>query len=560
MSRLYRHTLYAALLTAGLAGCNKDSATDPLAFVPADSPYVFANIDATPIEVTRAWMDMYGTGLADIYADMAKDPQLASIEGDAGVWIRAALPELGKLASADGIAETGLKVDGHYALYGYGLLPVYRFQLADEAKLRALVAGIEQRAGKTLATRKIGDVTLWEVKDEKVTVLFGPIGGFLVGTLAPAAVDDARLQSQLGLTLPEKSMADSKALQTLNDQLGYSGHIVGYADIPAIARRMTGRDEGDNQVIAAFGGEVPKLTAECTAELDTITAKFPRLTFGTKALNAQNMDVRMTLEMEPALAKSIQGLAAPIPGASMSDSALFRFAMSFNIPESVRFLNGVADAIAAKPFACEELKNLNNSAAEMKQSLANPGLAMAGSVTAAHLGLTALALDAGSKQPSSLSAYLSVGSQSPVMLWGMAQASMPPLGQVSLMADGKIVSLPKELAPTPFPLELKAVMTGKSLALATSDIDDARLTAAATVADQADGTVLRYGVSGEFFKLLAENIPEPSTEDGADEQMVKDAKRGREMIANMGKAIKDLDVRLTFTERGLEVVETISHN
>lgn len=560
MSRLSRHTLYAALLVAGLAGCSQDKATDPLAYVPADTPYVFANLEATPIEVTRAWMSMYGAGLGEIYADMAKDPQMAAVEGDAGVWMRAALPEFGKFVSADGIAETGLKVDGHYAFYGYGLMPVYRMEIADEAKLRALIASIEKRAGKSLDTRKIGDATLWEFKDEKATFLFGVIGPFFVATLAPVKADDARLQAQLGLTLPDNSLASSKALQTLNGEAGYSGHIVGYVHVQELARRLSGRNEADNQVITAFGGDVPKLSAECTSELDAVTAKFPRAVFGSKALDAQHMDIRATLEMEPALAKSMQALAAPIPGAALDDSAMFRFAMSFNIPESVRFLNGVADAIAAKPFACEELKELNTSAAEMKQNLANPGLAMAGSVTAAHLALNTMTLDPDTQQPSALSAYLSVGSPSPVMLWGMAQASMPPLGAVSLAADGKIVALPQELAPTPFPLELKAVMTGKSLAFATSDIDDARLTAAATVADQADGTVLRYGVSGAFFQLLADNMPDPSAQDGVDEQMAKDAKRGREMIASMGKVIRDLDVRVGFTDRGIEVVETIRRN
>ena len=61
---------------------------------------------------------------------------------------------------------------------------------------------------------------------------------------------------------------------------------------------------------------------------------------------------------------------------------MLRVAMSIDLPETVRFLNGVADAIAAKPYQCEELQDINQSATELKQNLANPGLAMAGSLAA----------------------------------------------------------------------------------------------------------------------------------------------------------------------------------
>ena len=549
-----RRTLLAATLAAALAGCsNNEAPTDPLAYIPADTPYVMANQTPTPRAVVEAWLAMYGDNMEEIYADMANDPELKAIEGEFGEWVRAALPEFGKMTSVTGIEELGLKAEGRFAAYGYGLMPVYRMELSDSKKLAATVARIEERAGKKLAKRKLGESELWQFANDKAVVLFGAVGNFLVVTLAPAKADDARLSAQIGLTLPEASMASSGAFAELDKKYGYDGHVSGFIDIRALAQRLTGRNQDDNQVISAFGGEVPKLSEVCAGELDQMTQKFPRMVFGTTRFDEKQMNLGSLIEVESELAKSMQKIAAPIPGAGAEDAMLLRFAASVDLPETVRVLNGVADSIAAKPFECEELKDINTSAAEMKQNLANPGMAMAGAVNALHFGLKSMQMEAGSEMPSAVSAFLTLGSSSPLMLWGLAQQGVPALAQIQLAADGKIVALPADALPMPIPLEFKAVMTEKSIGVATKDIDDASFTAAATVPATADGTVLRYGFTGDFFKLIAEQVPAPTPE--MDEKAAKDAERGRKMIAGMGEKIGQMDVRMQLTARGIEFVQ-----
>lgn len=548
-----RRTLLAAIIAASLAGCGKDEATDPLAYVPADSPYVFANRTPMPRAVMDSWMQMYGVSIEDLYADLAKDPDLAKIEGEFGDWVRAALPEIGKLATTTGMEQLGIKTEGRFAIYGYGLMPVYRMELVDPAKFAETVARIEGRAGRKLGTRKFGDHTLWQFANDKAEVLFGPMGNFLVATVVPAKADEARLNAQLGISLPEKSIADSNALADLDQKNGFDGHFSGYVDVRSLAQRLSGRNQDDNAVIAAFGGDVPTLSDACAGELDSMTAKFPRMVFGTTAFDAKRMDVTSIVEMEPGLAASLQKIAAPIPGGTADDALMLRFAAAVDLPETVRFLNGVADSISAQPYQCEELKQINDSAAEMKQNLANPGLAMAGAVSALHFGLKEVAIDPASEMPSKLSAYLTVGSSSPLMLWGLAQQGVPALAQLTLAADGKIVPLPADAFPLPVPLELKAVMTDKSLGVATSDIDDAAFSAAATVPASGDGTILRYGFAGSFFKLMADNMPEAPAE--MEEGERKEMERGVEIIRGMGNSVKMMDVRMQLTARGIEFVQ-----
>ncbi|GMU43476.1 MAG: hypothetical protein IT479_00740 [Xanthomonadales bacterium] len=550
-----RRTLLAALAAITLAACSKDQApTDPLAYVPADTPYLFANRTPMPREALEAWTKMYGVRIEDLYADLAKDPELLKIEGEFGEWLRAALPEVGKLASPGGMDALGLKSDGRIAIYGFGLMPVYRMQLADAAKFAETVARIEGRSGRKLATRKFGEHTLWQFANDKAQVVFGPIGDFLVASVAPANADEARLSAQLGLSLPERSIASNEALAELDQKNGFDGHFSGYLDVRSLAQRLTGRNQDDAAVIAAFGGEVPKLSDACTSELDAMTAKFPRVIFGTTTFDAKRMNVASIVEMEPGLAASLQKIAAPIPGSAAEDAVMLRFAAAVDLPEAMRFLNGVADAIGAAPYQCEELKGINDSAAELKQNLANPGLAMAGAMNALHFGLEDVTIDRGSEMPSKLSAYMTIGSSSPLMLWGFAQQGVPALAQLTLSTDGKIVSLPADAFPMPIPLELKAVMTAKSLGVATRDIADASFSAAADVPASGDGTVLRYGFSGRFFKLMADNMP--AADAGMEEQERREMERGVAIIRAMGDSVKMMDVRMQLTARGIEMVQS----
>jgi len=511
----------------------------------------------TPKSVIDAWLNMYGVSMEEMYADLAKNPEVTKIEGDFGDWLRAALPEMGKLVTTNGMEQLGLKSSGRYAMYGYGLMPVSRIELSDAALIAKAVARIEERAGKKLNTRKLGDVELWQFADEKAQVLFGVVGKYFVVTLAPAKADDARLSAQIGLTLPQNSLASTDALSKLDKENGYDGHLSGYLDIRALAQRLTGRNQDDNQVIAAFGGEVPKLSDACATELDGMTQKFPRMVFGTTRLDEKVMSVNSLIEVEPALAKSMQKLAAPIPGGDSKEAMLLRFAVSVDLPETVRFLSGVADSITASPYQCEELKDINTSAAEMKTNLANPGLAMAGAMDAIHFGLQSFKMEKGAEMPSALSGFVTLGSSSPLMLWGLAQQGVPALAQVQLSADGKIVALPKDAMPLPMPLEFKAVMTEKSLGVATSDIADNTFSAAATVPAQADGTMLRYGFSGAFFQMIADNIPTPPDAE-LDPVAAKELERSREMMRGMGEHIDQMDVRMMMTERGVQFVQDSS--
>ncbi len=549
-----RRLAVAATISLILTGCGKDQLpSDVLAYVPADTPYVMASQKPMTADVMNAWMGIYGDSMTKMYADLAESPEMEKIEGELGIWLRAALPEFAQLIGPDGAAKTGIDFTGRYALYGVDLLPVYRIEIRDAAKLEAMFGRIEKRAGKPMPLKTVGDHRLRQFANDQAQILLGNVGPYFVLTVAPANADEARLLALLGVTLPNESIVDSGALAELNQKMGYDSQISGYVDIANVFKRLSGQSATDLATITAFGGEAPKLSADCTQELQAIAQKMPRAVFGAREFTAKSMDFNTVIEIDHAQAKAMLPIAAPIPGGNANDPAMFRFAFSANIPEAVKYLGTIADAINAAPYKCDELKDLNDSAMELKSNLANPGLAMAGSVTAAHIGLTQLELESGAEMPTALSGFLAVGSPTPIMLWGLAQQTMPALSKVTLNADGSIVMLPDETIPAPVALKLKATMTDKVLAIATQDVSDRALGSLKEMSS-GDGTVLRYSVTGDFFALFDKMIPEPPAEIG--EAEAKNIENSRQMFKSFGENVDYVDVRVKLTERGIEFDQT----
>ena len=91
--------LLPCLLIAGIvaiAGCKKEgggtgavAADDPLTYVPADTPYVAANLDPSPVDVTNAWVEKfdkngkYGDLIAGVLDDAEKSMRDESARRDA---------------------------------------------------------------------------------------------------------------------------------------------------------------------------------------------------------------------------------------------------------------------------------------------------------------------------------------------------------------------------------------------------------------------------------------------------------------------------------------------
>lgn len=549
-----------------LTGCGKDTAKEPLAYVSVDTPYVFANRVPTPAAISEAWMKLSQSGnverdverflrtLEEDAAEEDADADAVAFREAMKRWLPALAPEIQRVYTRAGIEELGFTFESRYAMYGHGLLPVMRVELADPAKFAAMVARVEERAGEKLTKRTFADASYWQVAAGKIELLFGTADGQLVITVGPSGQNEAVWQQQLGLSLPAKSLLESGALADLETQQGYTGHGSGWIDLRDLLRRLTGRDTGDAAVMSALGLPVPAPDARCIAEFDALAARAPRMHMGVSKMDAKALTMSGLWEMDPAIRDALSTLPAPIPGPGASGEGLLRVGVSIDGTALLRQLGVMAKAIQAAQFACEDLQPINEMAAELDANLKNPALAMAGAVNALQFALDGVQLGEDGT-PEQLSAVVAAGGSMPPMLWSLLQSSVPPLAEVTLAPDGKPVVLPEGLWP--LPIRLQALMTSGSLALAAGEIAEPRFLAEATKPAAADGTLVYYRVSGAAFTQIGALMRKANAgQEEPDAELIETA----DLLEQMGGQLSDMQVQLRADAGGLRMEQAMRLN
>ena len=404
-------------LSLAIAACGGRKEPETLlGYVPADTPYVFANIDPVPKAYIDAMADKMAP-IASLYEDMIKDAlaKLAKEPADdpAIPVVKAILEELQGKISLAGMESIGLSSQAHIAMYGVGLVPVVRAELKDPAAFQAFIGRVEKRAGQPLLAFKVGDQSYWRIgkEGEEMAGLMAIAEGDLVLSLMPAKPSNELLERLLGVTLPEESLADEHKLQDLNKQYGFTPNGSGYIDMVRVMQSLVEEKTGiEKEFVAAIGSKDELPTPECKAELLGIAANMPRFAFGYTKLDEQQVDMLALLELKPELAKPLAAIPAPVPGLGAPTDSVFDFGFSLDVQKMVDFANAQAAAVAATPYKCADLADLNTGFAELRTSMANPGLMMAApALKGARAVVTRFEMPAGGAIKGSFKGNLTVG-------------------------------------------------------------------------------------------------------------------------------------------------------
>jgi hypothetical protein len=148
---------------------------------------------------------------------------------------------------------------------------------------------------------------------------------------------------------------------------------VGVVDVRAIVGTLVGEGTATNaDIYKALSPSMTPMTDVCRAEFKGLAEKAPRLVFGNQSLTPTEARVAFTLELEPALAKMLQGLRAAVPGlsAKTDPSTFFQLGVGLDVDRAITLAQERAAAVTAAPFQCEQLAGLNEVAAEVTRSLA----------------------------------------------------------------------------------------------------------------------------------------------------------------------------------------------
>lgn len=481
-----------------LAACNKESDqtaieenTNPLlAHVPADTPYVLANLEFQPEEVTDAFIERFQPVIelitrqtvkfnADYASGRYEDNMLANLAA-------AVLEEMGGSINGDGLESLGISLQSHHAVYGMGIFPVFRFEVGNATALRQALARIETKVGFVLPVKELNGATYWRITEDNMPVglYIAILDQQLAVSLFPVSAEDTMLAAFLGQEMPVQSLASTNALAIMNSQKGYTGYGSGMVDLQKIADELL---TPESETYSYFGANSPfdpaSLDETCVAEARAMIANAPRMTFGTTKLTTSEWAVSYQLELESVLAAALSGLVSDTPVAT-DDGQLFTASLAVQVGKLRTFVLEKANAIVAAPFECEQLQELNANAQQLAQQLNIPMPPMVNNLMGLRISIDDFNQDFSKPEGKGL---LALHVDKPEMFVGMASMMVPGFDELDLANQTEPVRIPSKLMHIEN-LEVFALLNKSAIGLAIGDQEPGKLSNFMDAKSQADGT------------------------------------------------------------------------
>nr|WP_199046143.1 hypothetical protein [Dyella sp. ASV24] len=573
----------AALGLAGvlLAACHHKDKDAPLAFVPADTPYVVANLDVLDDDTRKALLTQADaqlpselTQLRATADDMAeKDPDLSRL-------LKAVIAELDGKTIEQFAQNAGLNIKGRSAFYGLGLSPVARFELTDSKAFDAFVGRLEAAYGKPFDTATVGGQSYRKhvSADAGVQIVLAEVGKQAVAAVLPADAPEATLRLAFGLDRPEKNIQDDGRLDKLAKAKDYQPWAIGQVDLARLLPlAASGKDPLFNALIKARAQAESAKTGEpvanqvqvspaCEADATRIASRVPSISFGYTKLDEKHQDIRWDVALADDITKAFSGMKVELPGLGAAGTAPFDISVAVPIAQLRPFWSAQAEAVAAKPFTCPTLVELNEGFTKiglMSQQAAVPPI---GDLLGLRVALDSF--DAGSSDTMpKFSGRILIGTSNPTGLVAMAQMASSGLQQLKLTPDGKPVALPPELT-APLGAPVWAAMGPKSLALAVGQGEEVKMGELLNAAGGDAGRLGRLSLSGEMYQAWvkamaqkAEHIAELTAEAQSDDPQAQatakaTAERSKAQFESMetqAARIKSLNGDLRMTNDGLVI-------
>ena len=507
-------TRFIALGFAGvmLAACGHKDKDAPLAFVPADTPYVVANLDVLDDDTRKALLAQADAQLPSQLAQLnAAADQMAIKDPDGARLLRALGAEFNGKNVETFAQNAGLDVKGHWALYGMGLAPVLRFDLSDPKAFEGFIGRLETAYGKKLDVANIGGQSYrkYAFATSGTEVTLAMVGKQAVISLLPADASPALLRQALGLDRPQKNLQDDGSLATLAKDKGYQKWLVGNFDLTrALPLAFGGKDPLFAAILKAHAQTESARTGEpvanqlqtapsCAVEAGRIAARMPTASFGYTQLDSGHQDVRFDVALAEDISKAFAGLKVAMPGLGSTGTSPFDLSLALPVTPLRTFWSAQADAVAAKPFTCPALIDLNDSFAKLGPAMQKAAIPPFGDMLGLRIALDTLAPSQNGGFPK-FTGRIVLGTSNPSGLLAMGQMMVSALAQLKVTSDGKPQPLPKDMTDM-LAQPAWIAMSDKALALGVGAGEDGKLgdTLSAPTGDA--GQMTRMHLSGSMY-------------------------------------------------------------
>lgn len=289
-------------------------ASEMLAHVPADTPYVWLNAEPLPdayVERVAGLRDATLAAWAQAIDQPTDDRELAALAR-----------ELRGRMNPAGLRALGFATNPRWVLYGLGLAPVLRLEIDDGERVARLLETIDAADG-TPEVRTIAGHPVWTTSDRSqgFAGAIAIVDDALIVTVYPRAVEDELLPVALGVAPTRRSFATSDALRVARREHRLLPHGLAMLDLARIVELVAG--EGDvleRAVTRAWGVRPPE--SACAPALRQWIARAPRLWAGLREIDTRAIVATTIWELDRGLRDDLRDIVAPIPGRRRNDRDL----------------------------------------------------------------------------------------------------------------------------------------------------------------------------------------------------------------------------------------------
>lgn len=559
-----------AAVTPGISGLQAATPVQAasgslLEYIPADTPYVFTNLEPLPESVLAKIRNSTGS-----FWEAYREIMRAAIEEEAkkakekGEEVDPRLTEMADFfmdyLSWDGLESLGVGFKGHMAIYGVSLLPVVRWELEDPDAFRAALARFEERLGKSAPTGNLEGQDYWTLKNKDIGLYYAVAGNSLVAGLLPPQLEADLLPAVLGLKKPSNSLAQSRRLHQIAAANHYLPYGVGYVDIQRLAEIFLGATSDEyTKLLQTLGPGKVEMDEVCEKETLQLAQTWPLFQAGYTDMTTERMGFKGVLQASPELARRLKGLVNQVPGIGAADDGIFSLGISLNLTALRSFVASQAESFRNNPYQCKQLSELGGAFDQLDISFSQAPpplfeLGLRGIRTVAK----SFDFDPQVSELRDLKSYTIVHLDDPLAAFQMLQEMAPPFADLNLEPNGEPVALPEGLLPPTMSAPM-LVMTQDALALSIGEGSLESLQAALGAETLQPTPLLSIGYRLSAFMPFVKQQLEAQAAQSDDPAKASEIEQIASILG-LYDYIKKLVINFSFTDEGVVLTEAIELN
>ena len=511
-----------------LVACDKDADSDSqetkltaatehnlFNYVPADTPYLFATLEAIPEEVTAIYLENAKPLYQLIQTKLDAAEELIQLSADPDnstattirptAFFSSILADIIANPGLEGLQNLGLKPDAHGIIYGLGPFPVVRMEIGDETRLRTVLENAFKRAGKLPEEKEFNGRKYWQAGGEGMELIASIDVNEVALSIIPSSLLADALPNILAQSQPDNRLDVVTSLAKLNQNNDYANYGSGWVETGKLLDLfLNNSSSAATTMRQMIDFDAQTVSQICKDEYASISTKFPRVHGGYKDLTVESSSTSFTFELQQELATELKNLVVPKALSTVDSGGLINMGFALNLAKAREWLLATSTKHMENPYQCEQLEGINSSMAQAYENLNRPLPPLIGNFFGMKVKIDDFELNQASQMgsmPNKIKAMFAVLTSNPEMLVGMGQMFLPQLAGMDLTPNADPVPLKLDGLPTPDE-PTWAASSKKAIGIAAGEGMDAQLNAFLAEGNSDTGEFLTLGVDSEFQKKM----------------------------------------------------------